>query len=76
MGGKRETLGWLNAIAPGILVHVVDQISSWRFLVDTGAAFSIIPHFPVFLLLTEANWPNYQVLGGEGGAAEAVGSVV
>ncbi len=43
MGGKLETPGSLNAITPGVLVHVVDQISDWRFLVDRGTAFSIIP---------------------------------
>jgi hypothetical protein len=26
------------------LVHVTDQVTSRRFLVDTGAAFSIFPH--------------------------------
>jgi hypothetical protein len=36
--------GRLNAVAPGFLIHVMDQISGWHFLVDTGAAFSIIPH--------------------------------
>jgi hypothetical protein len=44
MDGKLKALGWLNAIAPGVLVHMVDQFSGRRFLVDTGAAFSIIPH--------------------------------
>jgi hypothetical protein len=42
--GKLEIPGRLDAIAPGVLVHVVDQFSGRRFLVDTGAAFSIIPH--------------------------------
>jgi hypothetical protein len=44
MGEKLEAPGQINAIAPGILVHVVDQISGRRFLADTGAALSIIPH--------------------------------
>ncbi len=44
MGEKLETLGRLNTIDPGVLVHVVDQISGRRFLVDMGAALSIIPH--------------------------------
>jgi hypothetical protein len=44
MDGKLKIPGRLNAIAPGVLVHVVDLFSGRRFLVDTGAAFSIIPH--------------------------------
>ncbi len=43
-GRESRDPGAVNTIAPGVLVHVVDQISGWRFLVDTGAAFSIIPH--------------------------------
>ncbi len=42
--GKLAARGCLNAIAPGPLVHVVDQNSKRRFLVDTGASFSIFPH--------------------------------
>jgi hypothetical protein len=42
LDGKLKSPGRLNAIAPGILVHVVDQLTSRRFLV--GAAFSIISH--------------------------------
>jgi hypothetical protein len=44
LGGKLRSPGRLNAVAPGVLVHVVDQLTGRRFLVDTGAAFSIIPH--------------------------------
>ncbi len=40
-GGKLESRGRLYAIAPGSLVHILDQISGRRILVDTGAAFSI-----------------------------------
>ena len=29
---------------PAQLVYVTDQLSNRRFLVDTGAAFSILPH--------------------------------
>jgi hypothetical protein len=42
--GKLAARGHLNAVASGPLVHVVDQISKRRFLVDTGASFSIFPH--------------------------------
>ena len=44
LDGKLEPPGRLNAAAPGLLVHVQDQLSGRRFLVDTGAAFSILPH--------------------------------
>jgi hypothetical protein len=44
MDGRLETQGQLNAVAPGVLVHGVDQLTGWRFLVDTGTAFNIIPH--------------------------------
>ena len=42
--GKLETPGRLNAVAPGLLVYINDQFTGRRFLVDTGAAFSILPH--------------------------------
>ena len=45
LDGKLGAPGRLNAVAPGFLVHVLDQNSGRRFLVDTGAAFSILPHF-------------------------------
>ncbi len=35
--------GRINAVAPGRLVHIVDETSERRFLVDTGAAYSIFP---------------------------------
>jgi hypothetical protein len=34
----------LNAVAPGFLVHILDQISGRRILLDTSAAFSILPY--------------------------------
>ena len=43
--GKLRARGLLNAVAPGRLVHVVDTSTNRRFLVDTGAAYSIFPHF-------------------------------
>jgi hypothetical protein len=42
--GKLGHQGRLNAVIPGSLVHIVDQLSNRRFLVDTGAIFSIFPH--------------------------------
>jgi hypothetical protein len=44
MVGKLEIPGRLNAVAPGLLVYINDQLTGRRFLVDTGAAFSILPH--------------------------------
>jgi len=43
--GKLGRQGRLNAVVPGSLVHIVDQLSNRRFLVDTGASYSIFPHF-------------------------------
>jgi hypothetical protein len=34
----------LGAIAPGRLIHVLDENSGVKFLIDTGAAFSCLPH--------------------------------
>jgi hypothetical protein len=34
----------LNAVAPGQLVHIVDQLTGRRFLIDTGTSYSIFPH--------------------------------
>jgi len=38
------TRGRLNAVAPGVLVQTLDQLTGRRFLIDTGASFSIFPH--------------------------------
>ena len=27
-----------------MLVHITDQLTDWRYLVDTGASFSLVPH--------------------------------
>ncbi len=40
LGGQ----GRLNAVAAGQLIHMLDQISNRRFLVDIGASYSILPH--------------------------------
>jgi hypothetical protein len=42
--GKLGGPGWLNTVASGQLIHMLDQISNRRFLVDTGASYSILPH--------------------------------
>jgi hypothetical protein len=44
MAGKLGGRGRLNAVVPGLLVHIIDQLSGRRYLVDTGASFSIFPH--------------------------------
>jgi hypothetical protein len=36
--GKLNGPGRLNAVAAGQLIHMLDQISNRRFLVDTGAS--------------------------------------
>jgi hypothetical protein len=43
--GKLDRQGRLNAV-PGSLVHIVDQLSNSnrRFLINTGASYSIFPH--------------------------------
>ncbi len=65
--------GRLNAVAPGFLIHVMDQISGWHFLVDTGAAFSIIPHsYSISASGRGIVGLTYQVLGGMPSGAEAV----
>ncbi len=42
--GKLAARGLVNAVSPGQLVHIMDQSSNRRFLVDTGAAFSVFAH--------------------------------
>ena len=44
MEGKLGVRGLVNAVSPSQLVYVTDQLSKRHFLVDTGAAFSILPH--------------------------------
>ncbi len=44
VAGKLSCPAWLAAIIAGSLVHILDENSGMRFLVDTGANFSIIPH--------------------------------
>ncbi len=42
--GKLGRQGRLNAVVPGSLVHVVDQLSNRRFLKDTGDSYCSFPH--------------------------------
>jgi hypothetical protein len=42
--GKVGGPGRLNAVAAGQVIHMLDQITNRRFLVDTGASYSILPH--------------------------------
>jgi hypothetical protein len=46
LAGKLTSQGCLNAVAPGLLVHIVDQLTGRCFLKDTGT--SIFPQFLVF----------------------------
>jgi hypothetical protein len=46
LAGKWRHRGQLNAVAPGELLHLSDELSGPRFLVDTGASYSIFPHQP------------------------------
>jgi hypothetical protein len=43
--GKLACRGLVNTVSPGGLVHVVDHLSNRRFLVDTGAVFSVSSFF-------------------------------
>jgi hypothetical protein len=43
-GGKLKAPARLNAAAAGELLYLDDQQSSRRFLVDSGASFSILPY--------------------------------
>ncbi len=58
--GKLASRGLVNAVSPGQLVHIVDQHSHRRFLVDTGAAFSVFPH-------SSASPPRGPALAGAAG---------
>jgi hypothetical protein len=42
--GKLKLRGCLNAVTPGPLVHIVDQLSNRHFLIDTGASYSVFNH--------------------------------
>ena len=63
MGGKRSGQGQLNAVAPGRLLHLTEQLSNRRFLVDTGAAFSVFPSKGP--MLTAEPLPRLRAAGGQ-----------
>ncbi len=44
LAGKLVAQGCLNAVTPGQLVHIVDQLMGRRFLINIGASYSIFPH--------------------------------
>jgi hypothetical protein len=44
LAGKLGCPGQLAAVAAGLLVHINDELTGRRFLVDTGASYSIWPH--------------------------------
>ena len=62
MGGKLAHRGFLNAVTPSCLVHVLDQISKRCFLVDTGASYSIFPHI-------SSSSPTGPLLAGPSGSS-------
>jgi hypothetical protein len=62
LGGKLTHRGFLNAVTPGRLVHVLDQLSNMRFLVDTGASYSIFPH-------SSSSPPTSPLLAGPSGTS-------
>ncbi len=42
--GKLDVQPCINAVTPGSLFHIEDQLTHRRFLCDTGASYSILPH--------------------------------
>ncbi len=61
LGGKLAHWGFLNAVTSGRLVHVLDQISNSRFLVDTGASYSIsLSLVSTFSAITDFWWTQQR----------------
>jgi hypothetical protein len=58
--GKLASRGLVSAVAPGQLVHITDQFTQRRFLVDTGAAYSVFPH-------SSSGFPSGPALSGATG---------
>ena len=48
LDGKLETPGWLNTVTPGVLVHVMDQLTWPAFSVGHGGS---LQHHSSFLQL-------------------------
>ena len=42
--GKLSVQTTIGAVVPGKLLHVIDSSSCLKFLVDTGASYSLFPH--------------------------------
>jgi hypothetical protein len=42
--GKLAVQPCINAVMPGSLFHIEDQLTHRRFFCDTGASYSILPH--------------------------------
>jgi len=63
----RETNALISAIAPGHLVHIVDESSLLHFLLDTGAAYSIFPHLLFWQAVRSSShgcrWTSHSLLG-------------
>jgi hypothetical protein len=62
MAVKAEKLWSLHNHQQHYLVHVLDQVSKRRFLVDTGASYSIFPHW-------SSSPPTGPLLAGPSGTA-------
>ncbi len=61
LGGKLTHRGFLT-VTPVRLVHVLDQLSNRRFLLDTGASYSIFPH-------SSSSPPTGPLLAGPSGTS-------
>ncbi len=61
VGGKLVRPARVNAVVPGRLLHATCQLSGRRFLLDTGAAYSLFPH-------RSSSSPSGPVLSGPSGA--------
>ena len=59
LAGKLGVRGLVNAVAPCQLVYITDQLSQRRFLVDTGAAYSILPQSSPLIRSTNRSSPSW-----------------
>jgi hypothetical protein len=63
LAGKRSCRGQLNALAPGLLLRITCVASQRRYLVDTGAAFSVLPYKGTKQLSPDL--PRLRAAGGQ-----------
>ena len=63
LGRKCSGWGQLNAVTPSHILHLADEQSGRRFLIDTGAAFSIFPSKGP--LATAGDLPQLRAAGGQ-----------